>query len=104
MRLQNIFLIGAFAAMAFAANVPIVAVTASGNDGNAPRNAIDGDPGTRWSCANPPTAGCWLQADLGTPRDIGGAGIGWYRGNAQTTSFVIAASADGTGATITWSR
>jgi F5/8 type C domain len=69
--------------MAFAANARIVAITASGNDGNLPQNAVDGNISTRWSCSIPPNGECWLQADLGAPQQVSGASLGWYQGEHE---------------------
>jgi len=83
------------AGSAGATNVPVVAISASGDDGNVARNVIDGNPSTRWSCPIPPGASCWIQADLGTVRDLATIGIGWYQGNMRSNTFGIRTSDDG---------
>ena len=49
-------------AQSCATNLPISAVTASGNDGNVPSNVIDNNLNTRWSSNG---IGQWIRADLG---------------------------------------
>ena len=48
--------------------LPVVAASASGDDGNPAANAIDGDASTRWSAAGD---GQWLELDLGSVHDVG---------------------------------
>lgn len=43
-----------------------VVTASSTNPPDPTANAIDGDPGTRWSSGAPQTPGQWFQADLGT--------------------------------------
>ncbi|WP_237078624.1 discoidin domain-containing protein [Myxococcus xanthus] len=68
-------------------------VAASGDDGNVPANAIDGDPATRWSSDG---VGQWITGDLGTVAQLGAMDIGWHRGNERVNNFVISTSTDGT--------
>lgn len=71
----------------------IAAVTASAHDGNVPANVLDGSLATRWSCLG---IGCWIQADLGATKPVGGVGIAWYAGAARVNAFVVSVSTDGT--------
>lgn len=66
---------------------------ASGDDGNIPGNAFDGDLGTRWSQHG---IGSWITADLGSPRAIDKVGISWYLGDQRTNTFTIGTSDDNT--------
>ena len=75
------------------ANLPVTAVTASGNDGNVPANAFDNNLATRWSNNG---LGSWIKADLGSPKTISYVDIAWYRGTTRTNTFDIAVSNDGT--------
>ncbi|WP_228560719.1 MULTISPECIES: discoidin domain-containing protein [Myxococcus] len=68
-------------------------VAASGDDGNVPANAIDGDPATRWSSDG---VGQWITGDLGTVAQLDAVDIGWHRGNERVNNFVISTSTDGT--------
>ncbi|SDE85400.1 F5/8 type C domain-containing protein [Myxococcus virescens] len=68
-------------------------VAASGDDGNVPANAIDGDPATRWSSDG---VGQWITGDLGTVAQLSAVDIGWHRGNERVNNFVISTSTDGT--------
>ena len=70
--------------------IKIVAVTASGHDGNVPENVLDPNPATRWSCSG----SCYLQLDLGRIRTFEGVAIAWYRGNERTTAFEVSVSDD----------
>ncbi|MFE5319205.1 DNRLRE domain-containing protein [Paenibacillus sp. NPDC056579] len=79
------------------AGLPIVAVTASGDDGNVPSNTIDDDLGTRWSALGD---GQWISYDLGSAQTVRSVSIAWYRGMERTSSFDIDVSADGT----SWAR
>ena len=76
---------------------PVVAVTASENDGNVPANAIDGNLGTRWSAEGDPE---WIRFQLAGPVDVGLVKIAWYRGDQRRADFDVETSADGT----TWTR
>jgi uncharacterized protein YxeA len=74
-------------------NLPISAVTASGNDGNVPSNVLDNNLATRWSSSG---IGQFIRADLGSVQNICSVDIAWYNGNARQYHFVIATSTDGT--------
>src|SRR6266567_2003964 len=74
-------------------NLPIVSVTASGNDGNLPANVLDNNLNTRWSNLG---VGSFIQADLGGKKTICSVDIAWYRGNLRVNNFVISVSSDGT--------
>lgn len=67
-------------------------VSANGDDGNVPANAIDGDLGTRWSQDG---VGAWIRADHGVSVPTCGVRIAWYRGNVRRSHFVVAVSGDG---------
>ncbi|WPB76240.1 discoidin domain-containing protein [Archangium violaceum] len=67
--------------------------TASGNDGNVPGYAIDGNPSTRWSADG---IGQYLTADMGAVKSLTALDIAWYRGNERASKFVISTSTDGT--------
>ena len=73
--------------------LPIASVTASGNDGNVPRNVLDNNLNTRWSNLG---VGSFIQADLGGKKTICSVDIAWYRGNLRVNNFVISVSSDGT--------
>jgi hypothetical protein len=75
-------------------NIPISAVTASGNQvGYPPSNVLDNSLGTRWSN---PGVGSWILPDLGTTKNICSVDIAWWSGNVRQYNFVIATSTDGT--------
>jgi Concanavalin A-like lectin/glucanases superfamily/F5/8 type C domain len=74
-------------------NLPISAVTASGNDGNVPSNVLDNNLNTRWSNLG---VGSWIRVDLGSTKTICSVDIAWYKGNERKSSFVISTSTDGT--------
>nr|WP_163863595.1 discoidin domain-containing protein [Myxococcus eversor] len=88
----------ALALAAFALTTPVlaaggfVAVTASGNDGNVPANAIDGNLTTRWSSDG---VGQWLRGDLGAVKSVSAVDIAWFRGNERSSKFVVSTSTDG---------
>src|SRR5207249_5688581 len=71
----------------------VVAVTASGNDGNLPTNIIDGDPTTRWSSLG---KGQFITLDVGSIASISEIDVAWYKGDTRTSNYVIEVSADGT--------
>ncbi len=74
-------------------NLPVTAITASGNDGNVPARAFDNNLATRWSNNG---LGSWIQADLGSPpKAISYVDIAWYRGTIRTNTFDISVSNDG---------
>ncbi len=57
-----------------------------------PKNAIDGNPDTRWSVSG---MNSWIQADLGKKISICNVEISWFNGNQRINSFTIEASNDG---------
>jgi hypothetical protein len=72
----------------------VVAVTASGNDGNLPSNVIDGNFSTRWSSFG---KGQNITLDLGASAQITEVDIAWYKGDTgRKSNFVIDVSQDGT--------
>lgn len=73
-------------------SLPISSVSASGNDGNLPENAVDGDLATRWSCDG---IGCKIVLDLGSLKQIQGVQLAWYNGDLRQSGFVIETSSDG---------
>ncbi len=90
---------GALSLAAFMAATPALAAggfsaaTASGNDGNVPASAIDGNLSTRWSSNG---VGQWIRGDMGAVKAINALDIAWYNGTSRASKFVIATSADGT--------
>jgi hypothetical protein len=71
----------------------VSSITANGNDGNKPTNAIDNNLDTRWSNNG---IGSWIQLDLGSKKSICSVDIAWYRGTVRQNNFVISVSSDGT--------
>ena len=84
---------GLVSTLATCDKLPISSITASGNDGNLPSNAIDGNLNTRWSNLG---RGSWIQLDLGSKKSICSIDIAWYRGELRQNSFMISLSDDGT--------
>lgn len=75
-------------------NLPIAAVTASGDDGvNKPINVLDNNLNTRWTKLG---IGSWIQLDLGVQKVICSIDVAWYLGNQRQNNFVISISGDGT--------
>ena len=74
--------------------LPVISVTASGNDGNVPSNAFDNNLATRWSDEG---VGSFIQADLGFGplKTVSSLEIAWYRGSERNNHFVISTSATG---------
>lgn len=64
----------------------VTGVTASGDDGNVPANAVDGNPSTRWSDEGD---GVWIRFDLGANRDIGSLSIAWHNGAEREAEFAV---------------
>ena len=64
----------------------VLGITASGDDGNVPRNAIDNDPNTRWTDIG---IGKWIQLDLGEPKNISSVEIAWFKGNRRRYDYEI---------------
>jgi hypothetical protein len=73
-------------------SLQVNSISAKGSDGHLPRNAIDGNLGTRWSNYGP---GSWIKPDLGQLETICSVDIAWYRGNMRQNNFVISVSQDG---------
>lgn len=72
----------------------VVSVTASGDDGNIPQNAIDGDYATRWSFEG--TANAYLTLELEEAKPIGYVGIAQYGGvDGKQAIFKLEVSEDG---------
>ena len=72
--------------------LPISNVTANGDDGNHPPNAIDNNVNTHWSNLG---VGSWIQIDLGAQKTICSVDIAWYNGNVRQNNFVISLANDG---------
>ncbi|HYO60020.1 discoidin domain-containing protein [Archangium sp.] len=70
----------------------VAGVTASGDDGNVPANAIDGNLATRWSDLG---VGSWIQFKLPSPALLDQVLIAWYQGNERISNFTISVSQDG---------
>jgi hypothetical protein len=68
-------------------------VTASGDDGNPAANAVDGDPGTRWSSRYQDNE--WIQVDLGETYEIDKVSIAWEQAYALDYTIQVAAAPDG---------
>ena len=73
---------------------PVTGAVASGSDGNAAANAVDGSLATRWSADGD---GQWLRLDLGEPRRVTKVTVAVHRGDARAARFDLQASADGVG-------
>jgi hypothetical protein len=90
---------GALSLAAFLAASPALAAggftaaTASGNDGNVPANAVDGNLSSRWSSNG---VGQWIRGDLGAVKALNALDIAWHSGTTRSNRFVIATSTDGT--------
>ena len=84
---------GLVSTLATCDKLPVSAITASGNDGNVPSNAIDGNLNTRWSNLG---KGSWIQLDLGSKKSVCNLEIAWHVGNTRQNNFVISVSDDGT--------
>jgi F5/8 type C domain/Exo-beta-D-glucosaminidase Ig-fold domain/Glycosyl hydrolases family 2 len=65
--------------------------TASSDDGSPAANAVDGDPGTRWSSAYSDDQ--WIQADLGAAADFDRVTIVWEQ--AYALDYRVQVSDDG---------
>ncbi len=70
--------------------IKIVAVTASGNDGNVETNVIDNDPNTRWSCLG---IGSWIKLKLERLATVKQIDFQWYNDPARsyniTADFIV---------------
>lgn len=73
-------------------NLPLGSPTASGNNGNLPSGAIDGNSNTLWGSNS---KGSWLRVDLGSRHVICTTSIAWYMGGERQYNFVISLSPDG---------
>ena len=73
--------------------VPIVGVTANGNDGNVEGNTIDGNLATRWSMSG--TDGQWIQWELEKETKISSVDLAFYSGDQRIAKFDIMVSTDG---------
>ena len=69
-----------------------ITISASLDDGNEPRNVLDGDLETRWSASG---AEEWIALDFGEAREMSGLRIAWYNGDKRRTRFKVSVSADG---------
>ncbi|MEH7177550.1 DNRLRE domain-containing protein [Neobacillus vireti] len=85
--------IPAFSAEVQPIKLPIVGVTASGNDGNFPENTLDDDLGTRWSSQGREE---WILFDLGSVKEVGYLGLAFYNGDKRQSFFDVQVSVDGT--------
>jgi hypothetical protein len=65
----------------------ILGISASGDDGNVPQNAIDNDLNTRWTNHG---VGSWIQLDLGELKNVSDVQIAWFKGNRRAYNFEIA--------------
>src|SRR6266545_3001158 len=72
---------------------PIASATASADDGNVARNAIDGNLATRWSAAGD---GQWLTLDLGKPMMVGLVDLAFDSGGTVQYTFELQVSGDNT--------
>ena len=73
------------------ADIDIVAVTATRDDGNVAENVLDDDLATRWSAEGD---GNWIRFDLGAPTEIDAIEIGFYLGDRRTSRFNVQTSND----------
>jgi hypothetical protein len=74
-----------------AAVLPVIAVTASDDDGNVPGNTLDGSLATRWSAEGD---GVWIRFDLGSSAQVGSVAIAWHKGDTRRTTFQVQTSTD----------
>ncbi|MFI7063157.1 DNRLRE domain-containing protein [Kribbella sp. NPDC050124] len=74
----------------------VASASASGDDGNAAANTVDGNLGSRWSAAGD---GQYITYDLGRSRTLGAVAVAFYNGSRRTATFDVLTSPDGT----TWS-
>ena len=75
-----------------AQRLAVVAVRASGDDGNVPANTLDGDLGTRWSANGD---GQWIEYDLGAVKTVAFVKIAFYKGDQRVAFFDMQVSTDG---------
>jgi hypothetical protein len=88
------------AAVAGCTPLAVTGVKASGDDGNVPKNAIDGKLGTRWSSLG---KGEWIRLDLGSVQKIGAVAIAWYKGDQRKSTVSIEMSQDASAWSKVWS-
>lgn len=72
--------------------LPVAGVTASADDGNSARLAVDGSLSTRWSAEGD---GQTLTLDLGGRTEVAAVGLAFYNGFARTSTFDVLTSRDG---------
>lgn len=70
----------------------VTTITASGDDGNVPGNAHDGNSSTRWSDNG---VGSWILYDMGGSRLVNEVRIMWYKGDKRANHFIIQCSNTG---------
>lgn len=78
-------------------SLPIIAVSASEDDGNVAENVIDEDYDTRWSASG---QGQTIMVELDEAYTVGAASIAFYNGHTRKSIFEIEVSLDGE----TWTR
>ncbi|HCU52282.1 MAG TPA: hypothetical protein DGG94_21215, partial [Micromonosporaceae bacterium] len=74
--------------------------TASGDDGNLPRNVLDSNLSTRWSAQGD---GQWLTVDLGTAQSVSLVRLAFFSGNTRRSRFDLQTSTSGTSWATVWS-
>lgn len=72
--------------------LPVIAVAASGHDGNVPENTLDGNLGTRWSDQGD---GVWIELELDDTYPIGSVDIAWHKGDQRVADFQVRLSTNG---------
>jgi hypothetical protein len=72
--------------------LPVVSVTASGDDGNVAGNTLDGDLSTRWSDEGD---GVWIRYDLGATVTVGSVSLAWHQGGTRRSTFDVQVSGSG---------
>ena len=81
-------------------SIPSSAVSASGHDGNPPRNVVDGQLSTRWSVRGD---GQWIRFDLGALKSVAALDVAFHQGSSRVQRFDIEVSNDGDDWTLVWS-
>jgi len=76
-----------------ATSAQVTASSEESNKNNFAKNAIDGDPETRW-CASGGNSGEWIQLDLGQPRHLKSLRLHW-EGPKTGYQYLVETSADG---------
>ncbi|MGH3734962.1 MAG: discoidin domain-containing protein [Micromonosporaceae bacterium] len=87
------------AAVAYARSTVELA-SASGHDGNLPRNVLDSNLATRWSASGD---GQWLRLDLGMAQQIGLVKLAFYNGASRQARFELQVSSDNASWRTVWS-